>query len=100
MYAIAVSFAMVDANGDRVFDDQDIPNLGRKSLVPLVRIYRAILRLSTPMGYPETMPSHQKQAEPGLVDICGSADRLREQPELLVGQILIEDRWLTRELAG
>ena len=61
---MAVSFAMVDEDGDRVFGNQDIPDLGRKSAVPLMRIYRAILRLSTDTGYPETMPTHQKQTDP------------------------------------
>ena len=64
VYAMAVSFAIVDEDGDRVFNNQDIPGLGRKSAIPIMRIYRAILRLSTAMGYPDPMPTHQKQTEP------------------------------------
>ena len=67
VHAMAVSFAMVDEDGDRVFGNQDIPDLGRKSAVPIMRIYRAILRLSTATGYPETMPTHQKQTDPPAI---------------------------------
>ena len=44
--ATAVAFATVDEGGRRVFTDGDIPALGRKSAVPLYRLYNKVLGLS------------------------------------------------------
>ena len=44
--ATAVAFATVDEEGGRVFNDGDIPALGKKSAAPLYRLYDKILGLS------------------------------------------------------
>ena len=48
VYATALAFAMVDEGGNRVFTNDDIPDLGKVEARILERVYRTILRLSMP----------------------------------------------------